>query len=238
MLSGSMTEQLVLDLPQRVALGRDAFMVADSNAEAIALIDNAAAWAQPVQWIYGPAGSGKSHLAAVLANQLRAHTVCAANLAGDGEVVHILAGETVNEIMVVDALDELPALAEETLFHVLNQARNGGIPVLLLSRNPAARLDVGLPDLMSRLKAVPAVSLGAPCDTLVTGLIGKLFADRQLRPDMRVIDFLLPRIDRDYQAMGQIVAAIDAAALAEQRAITVPLAAKVLENFTPVTDGA
>lgn len=231
-----MTEQLVFDLPQRVALGRDAFLVADSNAEAIALIDNVAAWTQPVQWIYGPAGSGKSHLAAVLANQFCAYTAAAANLAADSEVSHILAGETATEILVVDALDELPQAGEETLFHLLNQARHGGVPILLLSRHPAARLSVALPDLVSRLKAVSAISLGAPCDALVAGLIGKLFADRQVQADPRVIDFLLPRIDRDYQAMGALVAAIDAAALAEQRAITVPLVAKVLDCHNAVTD--
>lgn len=231
-----MTEQLVFDLPQRVALGRDAFLVADSNAEAIALIDDAANWAQPVQWIYGPAGSGKSHLAAVLANQFCALSVPAASLNGDSEVSHILAGETATEILVIDALDDMSAASEETLFHLLNQARHGGVPILLLSRNPAARLGVALPDLISRLKAIPAIRLGAPCDELVAGLIGKLFADRQLQPDARVVDFLLPRIDRDYQAMGQLVAKIDAAALAEQRAVTVPLVAKVLDEQNNTLD--
>lgn len=231
-----MTEQLVFDLPQRVALGRDAFLVAESNAEAIALIDNFGTWTQPVQWIYGPAGSGKSHLAAVLANQLCALSVAADDLAQDAEVVHILAGETATELLVVDGLDTLPPDSEETLFHLLNQARHGGVPILLLSRLPAARLAIALPDLASRLKAVPAISLGAPCDALVAGLVGKLFADRQLQPDVRVIDYLLPRINRDFEAMGDLVAAIDAAALAEQRAITVPLVAKVLDCHIVVTD--
>jgi hypothetical protein len=34
-----MAEQLVFDLPQRAAMGRAAFLVADSNREAVALID-------------------------------------------------------------------------------------------------------------------------------------------------------------------------------------------------------
>lgn len=232
-----MAEQLVFDLPQRIALERDVFLVAESNAEAVALIDNAAQWLQPVQWIYGPAGSGKSHLAAVLANQLPAITVEAAALAANSEITDILAGDTGAEILVIDALDEMHKESEETLFHLINQARSGGVPILILSRSPAARLSIDLPDLMSRLKAIPAIPLGAPCDELVAGLIGKLFADRQLRPDARVIDFLLPRIDRDYQAMGQWVAAIDAAALAEKRAITVPLVANVLNCHDVVTDG-
>jgi DnaA regulatory inactivator Hda len=231
-----MTEQLVFDLPQRVALGRDAFLVADSNAEAIALIDGAAKWTQPVQWIYGPAGSGKSHLVAVLANQLCALLLPAQRLAEDSQINNILAGDTAADMLVIDGLDHLPRHAEEVLFHLLNQARHGGVPMLLLSRAPATRLDIALPDLASRLKAIPAISLGAPCDALVAGLIGKLFADRQLRPEARVIDYLLPRIDRDYQAMGRLVAAIDAAALAEQRAVTVPLVTKVLDSHANLVD--
>lgn len=231
-----MTEQLVFDLPQRVALGRDTFLVADSNAEAVALIDGFAAWQQPVQWIYGPSGSGKSHLAAVLANQLSALVLAAPALQGEPHIENILAGDTEADLLIIDALDGLSGGGEEALFHLLNQARHGGVPLLLLSRAPAARLDVGLPDLASRLKAVPAVALGPPCDDLVAGLIGKLFADRQVKPEPRVIDYLLPRIDRDYQAMGRLVAAIDAAALATQRAVTVPLVTKVLARHSFVTD--
>ena len=64
-----MAEQLVFDLPQRSAMGRAAFLVADSNRQAVALIDGVADWQVPVQWIYGPSGAGKSHLAAVLADR-------------------------------------------------------------------------------------------------------------------------------------------------------------------------
>ncbi len=226
----------MFDLPQRVALGRDAFLLAESNAEAVALIDGFAAWQQPVQWIYGPAGSGKSHLAAVLANQLCALIMAAPTLHAEPQIANILAGNIAADLLIIDGLDALSGDGEETLFHLLNQARHGGVPLLLLSRAPAARLDIALPDLASRLKAVPAVALGAPCDDLVVGLIGKLFADRQIKPEPRVIDYLLPRIDRDYQAMGRLVTAIDAAALAAQRAVTVPLVTKVLARHSFVTD--
>lgn len=231
-----MTEQLVLDLPQRVALARDMFLVADSNAEAVALIDGFAGAKNPVQWIYGPAGSGKTHLAAVLANQMDAVLVMARGLADRHRIADILAGHSSPDVLIIDGLDDAARSDEEVLFHLLNHARNGGVPLLILSRAPAARLDIGLADLASRLKAVPAVALGLPDDGLVAGLLGKLFADRQLRLDPRVTDYLLPRIDRDYAAMGRLVTEIDKAALAQKRAITVPLVASVLECHHFVAD--
>ena len=224
-----MSEQLVFDLPQRVALGRDMFLVADSNAQAIALIDGFSSWPEPTQWLYGPAGCGKTHLAAVLAQQVDAHLLDAADLADNAAVAQILAGDVKPDVVIIDGLDALAAAQEEPLFHLLNHARNGGVPLLLLSRAPAAQLALTLPDLQSRLKAVAAIELGLPDDALIAGLLGKLFHDRQLSADARVVDFLLPRIDRDYAAMGRLVADIDRAALSAHRALTVPLVAEVLQ---------
>lgn len=231
-----MSEQLVLALPQRVALGRDAFLVAESNAQAIALIDAFGDWQQPVQWLYGPAGCGKSHLAAVLAHQVEAIFLQAATLHEEERVAKILARELASDVVVIDGLDALATSAEETLFHLMNNARHGGMPILLLSRQAAAHLTIGLADLASRLKAVPAIAVGRADDALAADLLRKLFADRQVTPDPRVIDFLLLRIERDYAAMGRWVDEIDNAALAQKRAITVPFVTTILERHSFVTD--
>ena len=159
-----MSEQLILDLPQRPALGRDAFLVTDSNAEAVALIDGLAAHADPVHWLYGPSGCGKSHLAAVLAQTADCLLLDAAQLAdADGtDADAVLAGEWTRRRLILDHMDSLSA-AEEKLFHL--RARNGGKDDVLLSQAPGGRLQIGLPDLVSRLKAVPAVAM----QTLTTG---------------------------------------------------------------------
>lgn len=234
-----MSEQLILDLPQRPALGRDAFLVTSSNAEAVALIDGFADRPEPVLWLYGPAGCGKSHLAAVLAQAADCRMQDADRLAeatAVGEAV--LAGADRPAVLVIDGLDSLPAAAEEKLFHLLNFARHGGLKILLLSRAPATRLAVGLPDLSSRLKAVPAVAMQTPDDRLMRGLLAKLFADRQVTVGDRVLDFLVLRADRDYAAMSALVARIDAAALAAQKPITVPLASAVLADAAARTASA
>ena len=141
----------------------------------------------------------------------------------------LLHAEAPPEAVLLDGLEALPSEAEEVLFHLLNHAKNGGAKLLLLSQIPAAQMALHLPDLISRLKAIPAIAMQAPDDDLMRGLLAKLFADRQVRIDPRVVDYLLPRIEREYTAMGEIVAQIDQAALAEKRSITVPLVAQVLD---------
>ena len=88
-----MAEQLLFDLPSRVAFERDAFLVAASNAEAVALIDSVADWAPPVQWIYGPAGCGKTHLAAVLAQETAPLRLTAQGLAQSRQLEALLQGQ-------------------------------------------------------------------------------------------------------------------------------------------------
>ena len=210
-------------------MGRAAFLVSDSNREAVALIDGFADWQVPVQWIYGPAGSGKSHLAAVLSHQCAALNIDAVQLLQD-DIARVLDGSEKPDAVIVDRLDALPVDYEEVLFHLLNFSRHENLKILLLSEKPAAQLTIGLPDLVSRLKAVAAVALTSPDDALMRGLMAKLFSDRQLKVDARVIDYLLPRMVRDYADMAALIDNIDRQALAEKRAITVPMVAEILES--------
>lgn len=226
-----MAEQLFFDLPSRPAFEREAFMVTQSNAEAVALIDQVAQWPMPVQWIYGPSGCGKTHLAAVLAQDFDVHIMQANGLNKNTDVPAILSGELTAAILILEALDDLHTTDEESLFHLLNHARHGTQKLLIMSQVPAARLDISLPDLQSRLKAIAAVAMGPPDDDLVAGLLHKLFGDLQLRVDDKVIAYLVPRIERDFASMGQVVKAIDQQALALKKPVTVPLVADVLTTY-------
>jgi chromosomal replication initiation ATPase DnaA len=83
---------------------------------------------------------------------------------------------------------------------------------------------------MSRLKAMPAQGIAEPDDALLGAVLVKLFADRQLAVGEEVVKYLVPRIERSFHAARHWVAALDAAALAESRAVTVALARKLLEQ--------
>ena len=63
-----------------------------------------------------------------------------------------------------------------------------------------------MPDLASRLRALPVVALTAPDDALLRAVLVKLFADRQLAVDESLVAFLATRIERSFAAARAAVA--------------------------------
>jgi chromosomal replication initiation ATPase DnaA len=102
--------------------------------------------------------------------------------------------------------------------------------LLLVSREAPARWRVGLPDLASRLAAMPAVRIDPPDDVLIAALFVKLFADRQLGVAPEVVAYLTPRVERSFDDLKRIVDLLDRESLARRRAITLPLAREVVER--------
>lgn len=214
--------QLVLELPHRAALQSEDFLVSASNEAAVTLIDRWPRWSAPATLVVGPAGSGKSHLANVW--RLRA---------GASEVKSDRLGED-----AVAALEATGALAiedldrgisnERVLFHLINLAREKAASLLLTSRLPAGDLIVALPDLRSRLRALPMVRIATPDDGLLRALLVKLFADRQLVVEPHVIAHLALHMDRSFEAASQLVAHCDRLALSRQRRVTRAIAAEAL----------
>ncbi|HXQ51269.1 MAG TPA: DnaA/Hda family protein [Stellaceae bacterium] len=213
--------QLPLSLPHRPALGRDDFLVAPANAEAVAWLDRWPNWPAPALVLAGPAGSGKTHLAQVFAARSGAVLLAAAALA-----------RAAPPALVADAraavVDDAERADEEALLHLYNMLAERGLHLLLLARAAPARWGIVLPDLRSRFLAAPVATLAPPDDALLAAVLVKLFADRQLLVGEEVVAFLVPRLERSFAAAASAVAALDQAALAAHRRITVPLARAVL----------
>ncbi len=218
--------QLVLDLAHRQALGEEDFLVSRSNAAAIELIDAWPHWPHPAAVVVGPRGSGKSHLANVWRLRSTAHLVPAAELS-DG----VVAALAERSALVVEDLDR--GIADErALFHLLNRARESAVSVLLTSREAPGDLTFRIPDLRSRLRALPVVELQPPDETLLKAVLVKLFCDRQLNVEPAVIEFLSVRMERSMEAANRVVAAVDRRALETHRKVTRPLAAEALAALT------
>ncbi len=219
--------QMVLELPHRPALGRDDFLVAPANELAVAWIDRWPAWPKPVLLIHGPAGSGKTHLASVWRHVSGAVALDGNSLA-EAEPPALLSGA---RAAVVDdaeaALARVPEV-EQRLLHLYNILVETGGHLMLTGRTPPPQWPLRLADLRSRLAAAPAASLGPPDDQLLAAVLVKLFADRQIQVAPQVIRFAIARMERSFEGARRLVAAVDRAALARRRAITIPLVRAVL----------
>jgi len=215
--------QLSLGFALPVSWAREDFLVAPGNETALAWIDRWPDWPNGILVLYGPEGSGKTHLGHIWAARSGARFAAAADLRV--ESVDALA-ETA---LVLEDAATAAAAEPAALFHLINLMRERGHGLLLLSEAPPAAWGVTLADLASRLKAMPVAAIAPPDDALLGAVMVKLFADRQLIVGQDVIAYLLPRIERSFHAARHWVARLDAAALAEQRAITIALARKLLE---------
>lgn len=217
--------QTALDFTFDPSYRREDFLVSDANEEAFAWIEGwPEAWPSPVLNLYGPAGSGKTHLAHLWREQSGADWLEERRLA-EANPAELLAD---NKAWII----EEPAILtyEKAWFHLLNTVREEGKWLLITSREPLARLKTGLPDLASRLSAVPSVRLRDPDDTLLEALLAKRFSDIQLRVAPEVMRFLVKHMERSFLAVEAIVRRLDRLALVEKKNITLPLARKILES--------
>jgi len=215
--------QLVLALDHATSFAREDFLAGPSNAAALALIERWPDWPDRVMALVGPEGSGKTHLASIWAEASGAR-VLTAKLLGDADLPAALAtGALVLEDLEPEGLDE------RALFHLLNLAREEGAYLLITARAAPAGFPVGIRDLASRLRAVPAVTLAAPDDALLRALIVKLAADRQLAVDEALVNYLANRIERSFAAARAAVALLDEEALRRRRPVTRALAAELFQ---------
>src|SRR5262249_24202347 len=117
---------------------------------------------------------------------------------------------------------------ERILFHLLNLVREHKRSMLLTSRLPPGELQVRLPDLRSRLRAPPPVTIDPPDPALLRAVLVKHFADRQLAVEPHVVTHIALHIEQSMEAAAAIVAEIDRAAMAARRKVTRALASEVL----------
>ena len=162
-----MTEQLTFDLPIRTSKGRDDFFVSASNAAALHAVEHMTIWPHRMMMIVGPKGSGKSHLAAIWADQNAALSPGGAPQDGRNYVVDNL-----------DAWVGTPD-TEEALFHLYNHIQKSNTHLLITGPKPPYRSAITLSDLASRLSTIPVTTLEDPDDALLGAVLTKQFRDRQ-----------------------------------------------------------
>ena len=215
--------QLALALDHAESYAREDFLSGASNEAALALIESWPDWPAQAVALVGPEGSGKTHLATIWAATAGARVISGRHL---GETD--LPGALATGALVVE--DAAAVTDERALFHLINLAREEGAFLLFTARSAPTLWPASLPDLVSRLRALPVVALDQPDDGLLRGVLLKVATDRQLSLDDSVVRYLLTRIERSLAAARAAVIALDKEALRQGRAPSRALAAEMFRD--------
>ena len=208
-------------------MGEEDFIPFPGNQEAYAWITHWPQWPSHGLVLHGAQGSGKTHLAHIWSRRATAQVFTAPAIPTTEAIPQ-------SASIVLENADTLAGNREqeETLFHLLNtiSAQQGKASILLTAQRAPVLWPLVIPDLRSRLLALPTAQISQPDDKTLAALIGKLFADRQIRVPAEVISYLVRLLERSYSAALNAVTCLDEAALTRKQAITLPLARTVLEQ--------
>ncbi len=224
-MANQLTFELALPPP---TYAREDFVTASGNREALAWIDRWPDWPAPALALGGPAGCGKTHLGRIWAARAGAISIEGGALEGKS-VADLTELAAASPAIVIENADRAP---ERGLFHLYNLMRERRGHLLLISTALPAHWSIALPDLASRLRAAPAVTVSAPDDELLGSIILKQLADRQLHAGAGVVHYLVSHMERSAESARRVVAALDRRALTERREIDRRLAADVLAELT------
>jgi len=169
----------------------DAFIVDESNREAVRHLDHWSLWPVRITLLTGPRKSGRSMLGRLFARKSGGRLIDDADL-GD----------------------------EEALFHAWNEAQVEHRPLLVIADEPPPRWQSALPDLRSRIAATPKIALAEPGDALIEARVFRHFAAHGLNVPQNAVDYLLRRIERSHYALYQAIETIDRLMVERRKPVT------------------
>lgn len=222
--------QLPLELGHTTSHDAADFLVGEGNALAHGRIMAFPHWPDPVTLLIGPAKSGKSHLARIFADR------SGARYAGPGDLERLATEGGLSPLIVEDA-DRL-GHDEAGLFHLLNQSMREQRPILLTAREDVANWPLATEDVRSRIRRATAFALELTDDIQLSHMFVKLFGDRQIKVDPRIIAYLAARMERSAEEVVILADLMDRMALARGTAITRSIAAAALDRRRAALGGA
>jgi chromosomal replication initiation ATPase DnaA len=220
--------QLPLDLGHEPSHAEDDFLVGAGNALAHARVLAWPHWPDGVTLLIGGPAAGKSHLARIFAERSGARVVTPVDIAA-------IAAAADRGPLLIEDVDRL-GYSEPDLFHLLNQAMRGERTLLLTARDEVADWPLRTDDVRSRIRRAPVFRIEITDDIELSQMFVKLFGDRQIRVDPKVISYLVPRMERSAEEATALVDLMDRLALAKGSAITRTIAAEALEQRNAATN--
>ena len=217
-----MNDQLILKFPSHKAYKKEDFYVSPSNQEAYDFINSWPRWIKRIVNVFGPSGSGKSHLASILKDK----TSCLQISSNELNEKIFLRYKT-KEALIIENLDE--KISENLLFALWNIALQDNKYLLVTSKKSIASYKFKLKDLSSRVKSGLIIGIKLPSDDLISVILAKNFSDKQIKVEKKHIDYIIKRIDRSYEKISQFILTLDKYSLKKGSPFSLKLIKEVLK---------
>ena len=217
-----MNDQLLLKFPRQQAYKKEDFYVSPSNQEAYDFINSWPKWIRRIINIFGPSGSGKSHLASILQSK----TSCLKIECNEIKDNTFFLFKT-KEALIIENLDE--KIPEKLLFSLWNIALQDNKYLLITSKQPINLYKFKLKDLVSRISGCMVIGINLPTDDLISVILAKNFSDKQINVEKKHIDYILKRIDRSYEKISQFILTLDKYSLKKRKPFSLKLIKEVLK---------
>lgn len=208
-----MSGQLIFDLPTPENFNPKDFFVSDSNTDAAKLINLFPKWHNNGIVIFGPKKSGKTHIAYIW------KSIANAKLYDFEKKLEIHSIDTFNNC-IFDNFNTLSPENEKSIFQIYNQIITNKKFILILSDK--SKFSIKLNDLRSRINSLSSAEITDPDDLLIHAIILKFFQDNQIKVTPDVINFILNRINRNFNEIQIFLSKLNDLSIEHKSKVSIP----------------
>ena len=217
-------DQLVFKFPFKTKYFEQDFYVSSNNFSAYQLIESWPNW--PGKWlnIFGPIGSGKTHLSKILEKKIKRVLIIDETKIND----KIIQNLNSFDCLIID--DFSNKIEENLLYSILNQTKQIDSFMVINSKSPLKKFEFKLPDLRSRINSFNFIGIDLPTDDLLKVIISKSFSDKQINLNPKITEYIIKNVERSYEKMFKFLSDLDKMSLSSGKSININLIKKVLNQ--------
>lgn len=224
-MSSSGQQQLPLPVRLKDEATFDNFLPQAATRALIAALQQQASGAgEAIIYLYGGAGSGKSHLLQASCHLAGSAIYLPLHELMEYEPAEVLQGIEALDLVCLDDVERVLQRAdwELALFDLCNRARERGCRLLVAGNAAPRALAVNLPDLRSRLAWGIVYQLSDAQDDEKAAILQFRAARLGLSLSREVCSYIVNRSARDMEALLGLLDKLDNASLVEQRGLSIP----------------
>ena len=219
-----MSEQLIFNFPFKKSYLSQDFYVSENNVKAFKLIESWPNCSSRFVNIFGPKGSGKTHLLNILGKKIESVLFNASKVDSN-----VLLKYKVKESLIIDNYKN--NIDEKLLYTITNMGSQDNKYLIISSLLPLKSFEIKLKDLRSRFTSFLEIGIDLPTDDLLSAILTKNFSDKQILITKKNIEYILKNIERSFEKINLFTNSIDNLSLVKSQPINLNLIKKVLKEI-------